>query len=139
MVDRISAADRKRTMQRIRSKDTGPEMMVRRYLHRHGLRYRLHDRTLPGSPDIVLPRYRTVVQVHGCFWHQHDDPDCRDSRIPDSNRSYWAPKLQRTVVRDRESYSDLRELGWHVEVVWECQIGDPVLAALVERIRLHGP
>lgn len=130
----MPSATRSDIMRRIRSKNTGPEHVVRRYLHSKGFRFRLHRNDLPGHPDLVLPKYRTVVQVHGCFWHQHDDPNCPDSRIPDSNQSYWIPKLGRTVVRDRETHEALREAGWNVEVVWSCELDAGHLEALARRI-----
>ena len=101
VTDRISPQARSRNMQRIKAKDTTPELTVRRYFHAHGLRYSLHRYDLPGRPDMVLVKYRTVVQVQGCFWHQHPDSDCRDARIPKSNHDYWIPKLRRTMVRGR--------------------------------------
>ena len=123
-------------MQRIRAVNTRPELAVRSYLHRSGLRFRLHCRNLPGKPDIVLPRFRTVVFVHGCFWHQHKG--CKRSNIPSSNRGYWVPKLRNTVNRDRRSTSLLRALGWKVYAIWECQISEGRLSALVLRIRSPG-
>ena len=131
----MSRLARSRNMQRITAKDTKPEMAVRKYLHAQGFRYSLHRHALPGRPDIVLPKYNTVVQVQGCFWHQHPDPNCRDARLPRSNRAYWVPKLRRTAARDLESCSKLAHLGWAVEVVWACQTDDSSLAGLTERIR----
>ena len=133
MADRVSPVVRSRIMAAIRGKDTSPELAVRRYLHRCGLRYRLHAAGLLGKPDLSFPRYRTVVFVHGCFWHVH--PGCRYGRIPNSNRAYWASKLRRNVLRDKRNVSQLKELGWHVETIWECQIGDRVLSRLACRIR----
>lgn len=109
-------------MRRIRKTDTQPEMIVRRVLHAMGYRYRLHDKRLPGHPDIVLPRHRKVIFVHGCFWHRHD---CRDGRkLPRSKPEYWAPKLDRNRARDGRHITELRELGWNVLVVWECELHD---------------
>ncbi len=88
---------------------------------------------------MVLAKYRTVVQVQGCFWHQHPDPDCRDARVPKSNRDYWIPKLRRTMVRDAESFDELARRGWSVEIVWACQTGEASLAKLVARIRARLP
>ena len=104
-------------MAKIRSKDTGPEMRIRRGLHRIGYRYKLHDKKLPGKPDIVLPRYRTVIQVRGCFWHGHD---CINGHIPKTRKIYWEPKLKRNIERDIENDRKLEALGWKVIVVWEC-------------------
>ncbi len=103
----------------IRSKDTKPEMHVRRLLHSLGFRYRLHVRSLPGCPDIVLPKLRTVIQVQGCFWHGHS---CRDGRVPQTNTEYWTPKLLRNRQRDRSNERKLRRLGWSVHTFWECRV-----------------
>jgi len=109
-------------MSRIRSRDTSPEMVVRRLVHRMGYRYRLHVSKLPGKPDIVLPRLKRIIDVRGCFWHQH--PGCIDSHIPKSRVRYWAPKLQRNQRRDTENTRMMRRLGWRVCVVWECEAKD---------------
>ncbi len=106
-------------MRRIRKTDTQPEMIVRRMVHAMGYRYRLHQSKLPGNPDIVLPRHRKVIFVHGCFWHRHDCPDGR--KLPRSKLEYWGPKLERNRHRDEINSARLRELGWDVLVVWECQ------------------
>jgi DNA mismatch endonuclease (patch repair protein) len=107
-------------MQRIRKTDTKPEMIVRRLVHGMGYRYRLHQSNLPGSPDIVLTRHRKVIFVHGCFWHRHD---CADGRkLPKSKPEYWTPKLERNRRRDDANIARLRQLGWRVLVVWECEI-----------------
>lgn len=116
---RAAAAQRSAIMSRIRSKDTKPEMLVRRELHRLGFRFRLHVRGLPGKPDIVLPKHRTVIQVKGCFWHGHT---CIDGRIPKSNREYWVPKLLNNRRRDSSNDRKLRRLGWSVRNLWECRI-----------------
>lgn len=107
-------------MARIRKFDTRPEMAVRRLVHARGYRYRLHASNLPGSPDLVFPRLRKVIFVHGCFWHRHG---CRDGRkLPRGNHGYWVPKLARNVERDASNREKLRSLGWDVLVIWECQI-----------------
>ncbi len=106
-------------MSRIRGKDTKPEMAVRRYLHARGFRYRLHVKDLPGKPDIVLPRYRTVIFVHGCFWHQH--PGCGHAVMPKSNAAFWAAKLRANTERDIRHRARLEELGWRVITIWECE------------------
>ena len=108
-------------MARVRGKDTKPEMVVRRLVHAMGYRYRLHRKDLPGKPDLVFPRLRKIIQVHGCFWHQHPDPACRRARIPKSRREFWGPKLEGNARRDIENERALRELGWDVLVVWECE------------------
>jgi DNA mismatch endonuclease (patch repair protein) len=111
-------------MTRIRKYDTIPEMIVRRITHGLGYRYRLHDRRLPGTPDLSFPALRKVILVHGCFWHQHD---CRLGRKkPTSNTNYWHPKLSRNVARDEDVHLQLARLGWDVLVIWECETRDAV-------------
>ena len=119
MVDHLTKAKRSWNMSRIRGKDTKPEMIVRSLLHRMGYRFRLHHKDLPGKPDIVLPKYKTVIFVHGCFWHQH--VRCKESHMPKSNPSFWKSKLLRNVERDKRYQKNLAELGWRVLVVWECE------------------
>jgi DNA mismatch endonuclease, patch repair protein len=120
-------------MARIRSSDTQPELAVRRSLHAMGFRFRLHRRDLPGRPDLVLPRHKLVIFVHGCFWHQH--PGCRLASSPKSRQSYWAPKLAGNVERDRRNAVILRASGWRVETVWECDARKPeILAARLAEI-----
>lgn len=122
MADIVTAKRRSEIMANIRSKGTKPELAVRRMLHAMGYRYRLHPPNLPGKPDIVFPARRKIIQVHGCFWHQHSDPSCGIVRRPKSNKEYWLPKLERNVVRDAKHYEQLRALGWDVLVVWECEV-----------------
>lgn len=117
-------------MRRIKSRDTSPELAVRRLLHALGYRFRLHRANLPGSPDIVLPGRKAVVLVHGCFWHQHS---CRLGRTPRGNRTYWVPKLARNVERDKAVNRELRMLGWRVMTIWECQVRKPSLTARLKR------
>ncbi|MFQ5445761.1 MAG: very short patch repair endonuclease [Saprospiraceae bacterium] len=107
-------------MSRIRNVDTKPEMIVRRFLHSNGFRYRLHMKKLPGKPDIVLKKYNTIIQVHGCFWHAHNG--CKESHIPKSRQEYWGPKIKRTVERDEQNELALKRLGWRVITIWECEI-----------------
>jgi DNA mismatch endonuclease, patch repair protein len=106
-------------MAHIRSKNTKPERIVRSLLHRMGYRFRLYRRDLPGCPDIVMPKYKAVVFVHGCFWHQHKR--CRDGVAPKTKQKYWRPKLIGNVQRDKEHVQSLREMGWRVVVIWECE------------------
>ena len=119
MVDKFSKEVRSYNMSRIRSKDTKPEILVRSYLFSKGLRFRKNDKRYPGSPDIVLPKYKTMVFVHGCFWHLHDG--CRYARIPKSNVEYWEKKLYRNKERDEHNQKELEEMGWNVITVWECE------------------
>lgn len=110
-------------MKRVRRQDTAPELAVRRYLHAAGLRFRLHPRDLPGTPDIVLPRYRTVVFVHGCFWHGHD---CAHGAVRSKTRTaFWDHKIAANRERDARKAQALKTLGWHVETVWECVCSSP--------------
>ena len=117
-------------MRRIRKTDTQPEMIVRRMVHALGYRYRLHGAGLPGTPDIVLPRHRKVIFVHGCFWHRHDCPDGR--KLPRSKPEYWGPKLDRNQRRDAVNIARLREMGWEVLVIWECELRSVVLVPCLE-------
>lgn len=119
-MDVVDSATRSRMMAGIRSKDTKPEMTVRRYLHARGFRYRLHARDLPGSPDLVLPKYRVAILVHGCFWHRH--AGCRFATTPASNAERWNVKFQANMDRDARKLASLREAGWRVIVVWECEL-----------------
>ena len=107
-------------MRAVRQANTGPELAVRKILHKLGLRYRLHRRDLPGTPDIVLPKHRTVVFVHGCFWHRHED--CSKASTPKTREQFWREKFDRNIARDREIEDALIKLGWRVLTVWECEI-----------------
>jgi len=121
-------------MARIGPRDTGPERVVRRALHKRGFRFRLHRRDLPGTPDIVLPKYRTAIYVHGCFWHRH--AGCRLATTPGTNRKFWADKFAANVLRDRRTLAAIRRLGWHALVIWECEAEDELrLARKLEKIR----
>ena len=133
MADVFSKKKRSDIMSRIGSKNTKPEVVLRKALHRLGYRYRLHEKTLPGKPDIVLPKYHTVIQVRGCFWHGHN---CIDGHIPKSNEGYWNQKLLKNKQRDRVNDRELRNAGWTVIVVWECTImSQKGLINQVNRIR----
>ena len=128
MTDKLTPQRRSWNMSRIRSTDTKPEMVLRSVLHRMGLRFRVHRRGLPGRPDIVLPKYHTVIFVHGCFWHQH--PGCIEAVRPKSNKSYWMAKLDNNIKRDRKNIKALRHEGWRVFRFWECEIEkDPICIA----------
>ena len=106
-------------MSHIRSKDTKPEEIVRKYLFARGFRYRKNDTRYPGKPDLVLPKYHTVIFINGCFWHQHG---CSRSTLPKTNQDYWIPKIQRNVERDRQNLKALEDAGWKVIVIWECEL-----------------
>ena len=120
MVDKFSKETRSYIMSLIRSKDTKPEILVRSYLFSRGLRFRKNDRRYPGSPDIVLPKYNTMVFVHGCFWHLHEG--CKRAKMPESNVDYWEKKLYKNRERDERNQKELKEMGWNVIIVWECQL-----------------
>lgn len=106
-------------MAAIRGKDTKPELLVRRWLHRVGFRFRLHAKNLPGKPDIVLPKYRTVIFVQGCFWHSHG---CKNSQRPRTRQTFWEEKLNATIARDERNAAVLCQAGWRVLIVWECEL-----------------
>ena len=120
MTDIFSILKRSRIMASVKGKDTKPEMIVRKYLFSKGLRYRLHDKKLPGSPDIVLPKYKTVIFVNGCFWHGHEG--CKNYRLPKSNEFYWEQKIRRNKARDIANEFVLQSQGWNVINIWECEI-----------------
>jgi DNA mismatch endonuclease (patch repair protein) len=132
-VDILTRAERSALMSRIRAKDTGPELLVRRLAHRLGFRFRLHRRDLPGVPDLTFPRLRKVVFVHGCFWHRHRR--CKLAYQPRTNAAFWESKFARNVVRDTHVQRKLRRQGWRVLVVWECQLGDT--ARISSRLASH--
>ena len=119
-MDKRTKRQRSWNMSRVRGKDTTPEKMVRSFLHRRGFRFRLHVKNLPGHPDIVLPKYRTVIEVRGCFWHRHQG--CKRATTPSSNTAFWDAKFIRNIERDKKNEILLNELGWRVIVVWECEI-----------------
>jgi len=123
MSDIYSGAKRSEIMSRVRGSNTKPELRIRSLLHRLGYRFRLHRKGLPGRPDIVLPKHRATVFVHGCFWHQH--PGCGKATVPENNREKWKAKLSRNVERDAENIDALERAGWSVGVVWECDSRDP--------------
>ncbi len=135
-MDKISKEVRSRNMAAIRAKDTKPELFIRSLLHTSGYRYRLHKKDLPGKPDLYLKKYGAMIFVHGCFWHQH--PNCKYAAVPKSNESFWHPKLRKNVGRDKQHLKELREKGYRVLTIWECEIKearktDSVL--LFERIK----
>ncbi|HEY3265743.1 MAG TPA: very short patch repair endonuclease [Armatimonadota bacterium] len=131
MADKVDRETRSRTMARVSSKNTPPEMAVRRALHKAGYRFRLHRKDLPGVPDVVLPKHKLAIFVHGCFWHQHQG--CRRSVRPTSNTGYWNAKLDRNMARDRASVLALQEMGWGSVILWECETLDDAL--ILDRVR----
>ena len=139
MTDVHSKEVRSYNMSRIRSGNTKPEVVVRKFLFKNGLRFRLHRKDLPGKPDIVLPKYNTVIFVHGCFWHGHEG--CRFAVIPKTRTDWWTAKIGKNADNDAKSIERLQEIGWHVIVVWECMLRskkhDSILNALVAEIKKH--
>jgi len=131
MTDVYGPEKRSAVMRRVKGRDTGPELTVRKALTRLGARYRLHRKDLPGHPDVVLPGRRLALFVHGCFWHGHDC--ARGARVPKQNRDYWVAKVGRNVARDARTGEALRALGWRVEMIWECELKDA--EALEARLR----
>jgi len=134
MVDNVSKKRRSEVMSLVKQKDTRPEMTVRRYLHNVGLRYRLHVKDLPGKPDLVFPKYKSVLFVHGCFWHGHNDPKCKLARTPKSNVKFWKDKIQGNHKRDQKHRKKLEAMGWRIFEIWECQIRDSFLKHIANRI-----
>ena len=132
MADVFDKKKRGAVMALIRGRDTGPELVVRKFLYSRGLRYRLHCPDLPGRPDIVFRRFRSVVFVHGCFWHQHSN--CRYAVLPKSNRRFWLSKLKGNHLRDLRNEKLLRQTGWRVFTIWECALGESGLDRLYRRI-----
>jgi DNA mismatch endonuclease (patch repair protein) len=120
MADILTPERRSWNMSRIRGKDTAPELKLRSLLHRAGFRFRVHDKKLPGRPDIKLSKYRTVILVHGCYWHRH--PSCSKATTPKTRAEFWKSKFDGTVARDRETTRKLEAAGWKVQVVWECEL-----------------
>ncbi len=131
MTDVHTPAQRSFNMSRVKGKNTKPELLVRSLLHFMGYRFRLHRKNLPGKPDIVLPRYKTVIFVHGCFWHQHEG--CPKATVPATNREFWVKKLQSAIDRDIQNRVKLEALGWRVVTVWECETKD--IQALAFRLK----
>ena len=131
MSDHLTAEKRSWNMSHIRSKDSKPETLVRKYLFSKGFRYRKNVKKLPGCPDIVMPKYQTVIFVNGCFWHKHD---CPRFVWPSSNIEYWRPKILGNVERDKKNYLELQSLGWNVLIIWECQLKEKTIDDTMCRI-----
>lgn len=135
-MDVYSREKRSELMSKVRTSGTAPEMIVRRKLHSLGFRYRLHIKTLPGKPDIVLPKHRAVVFIHGCFWHHHEN--CPKSKLPTTNAEFWSNKIRGNVLRDAKNISDLESLGWRTLIVWECEVKSGAYLARVLRFLGQG-
>ncbi len=135
MIERDEA--RRKMMSKIRKIDTKPELIVRSFLFNQGLRFRKNVKSLPGCPDVVLPRYRTIIMVNGCFWHAHEG--CKLNRLPKSRQDYWLPKINGNVARDEENRKKLSDLGWNVITIWECELKKEVcydnLTKLIKKIK----
>lgn len=136
MSDSLTPEKRSWNMSQIHSKDTSVEVKVRKYLFSQGFRYRKNVASLPGKPDIVLPKYRVVVFIHGCFWHRHNG--CKRATTPKSRQDYWLPKFERNIENDRKHCQELLRLGWHPIIIWECEVNkhfDQAMERLVKEIK----
>jgi DNA mismatch endonuclease (patch repair protein) len=138
MADVHSKTTRSYNMSRIRAKNTKPEMVVRRFLHAQGFRYKLHDKTLPGKPDIVLPKYKIVIFIHGCFWHGHDN--CKYFVVPKTRTEWWLNKINSNIANDEKAIKALKKEGWKIIILWECDLKPAKSARLftsvLKKIRL---
>ena len=136
MADNRTKEQRSYNMSRIRSTNTKPELLVRKYLFNQGFRYRLHSKNLIGKPDIVLPKHNAVVFVHGCFWHGHTN--CKSAKVPVSNKSFWVNKIEKNKERDKRNLRLLKKIGWKVFILWECQLvknkGEKTLYILAQKL-----
>jgi DNA mismatch endonuclease, patch repair protein len=119
-MDILTPEERSERMSKIRGKDTKPELVVRKFLHANGYRYKLHDKSLPGRPDIKLPKYKTVIEINGCFWHGHDH--CKNAQTPASNKDFWKNKIENNKKKDALNLQALSNLGWKVITIWECEL-----------------
>lgn len=131
-MDTVDRKTRSKIMKSVPQKNTKPEVLLRKALYSMGFRYRLHDKKLPGSPDIVFPKYRAVIFIHGCFWHRHD---CKYSTTPDDNESFWKEKFEANRLRDERKTAELRRMGWRVLVVWTCELKKAYQEWLFDRVR----
>ena len=136
MADSLSPEKRSWNMSRIKAKDTSLEVKVRKYLFAKGFRYRKNDKRYPGKPDIVFPKYKTIVFINGCFWHRHEG--CRRATTPKTNLSYWIPKFERNTINDAKHVCELENMGWHVIVLWECSLNknsfEKTMQSLIEEL-----
>lgn len=130
-MDTVNKATRSKIMKSVPQRGSTPEIRLRKALHRRGFRYRVNDKRLPGSPDIVFPKYHAVIFVHGCFWHRHG---CKYTTTPSTRKEFWAAKFKANVERDKRNEEKLRELGWRVLVIWECEIKKLFDNGLIERV-----
>jgi DNA mismatch endonuclease (patch repair protein) len=121
-MDRITKEHRSWNMSRIKSGNTKPEIVVRSLLHNMGYRFRLHRKDLPGKPDIVLPRYKSIIFVHGCFWHRHKE--CKNTTSPKTKKTFWREKFKANVIRDKKVQEELKSMGWKILIIWECELPD---------------
>jgi DNA mismatch endonuclease (patch repair protein) len=137
MADVHNKQTRSYNMSRIRSNNTKPELLVRKFLHANGFRYKLHDKTLPGKPDIVLPKYNTIIFIHGCFWHGH--ANCKYFKIPQTRTQWWLDKINRNTANDAKAVKALKKEGWKVITVWECRLQpakvETTLSSLLKNLR----
>ncbi|MEL7221266.1 MAG: DNA mismatch endonuclease Vsr [Bacteroidota bacterium] len=137
MADVHDVKTRSYNMSQIRGKDTKPEILVRKLLFNHGFRYKLHDKTLPGKPDLVLPKYKTVLLINGCFWHGHEG--CQYFVIPKTRTEWWRQKINNTKIKDDQNIKNLKNLGWKVKAVWECELKpnkrEATLSSLLKEIK----
>lgn len=131
-MDKLSPEKRSWNMSRIRSQNTKPELQIRKALHGMGFRYRLHDKKLPGSPDLVFPKHKAIIFVHGCFWHRHG---CKLTTTPTTREDFWEAKFKANTERDKKNIQELQDTGWRVMVVWECKLKDSNKIDLFEKIR----
>jgi len=132
MADVHTKAQRSYNMSRIKGKNTKPEMLVRKFLHLHGFRYKLHDKTLPGKPDIVLPKYRTVIFVHGCFWHGHEN--CKYYVIPKTRTDWWVNKIDKNILNDLKVEKILKNEGWKIIKIWECSLKSATIKITLKKL-----
>ena len=139
MADHLTKDKRSWNMRQIKSRHTKPEVLVRSLLHRAGFRFKINDKKLPGKPDIVLPKYKTVIFVHGCFWHRH--PNCPKATNPKTNADYWKNKFKKNILRDKKIQEDLKKLNWRIVLVWECEVlSDPisVISNIISQLTNNG-
>ncbi|MEX8547885.1 MAG: very short patch repair endonuclease [Mucilaginibacter sp.] len=135
MADIHSKEIRSYNMSRVKSKDTKPEMLVRKFLHKNGFRYRLHVKNLPGKPDIVLPKYKTVIFIHGCFWHGHEN--CKKASLPKTRTEWWTDKIGKNGENDQKAETILSNLGWKVIKIWECELKSNVFEKTLNKLLIN--